>query len=101
MCYKRRYRNEKTILKTALLLMVLLLTACTKDYKEDDIQKYIREEMGISSFSILEGPVEVEGDDGYTDRMWTVSTDAFALGEDFRIEEMTDESGRVYRHRIV
>ena len=133
---------KKTILKAALLLMVLLLTACTKDYKEDDIQKYIREEMGISSFSILEGPVEVEGEDGYTDRMWTVSTDAFALTEDlvfhvyddhywglewvtnqitddlayqkecvlletfelpedFRIEEMTDESGRVYRHRIV
>ena len=51
---------KKTILKAALLLMVLLLTACTKDYKEEDIQKYIREEMGNSSFSILEGPAAVE-----------------------------------------
>lgn len=38
--------------------------------------------MHISSFKILSGPVDVKGEDGYTDQEWTVSTDVFDLGED-------------------
>ena len=62
--------------------MLLGLTACTKKFDEDDVKKYIRDDMHISSFRILSGPVDVKGEDGYTDEEWTVSTDVFDLGED-------------------
>ena len=63
-------------------MMLLGLTACTKKFDEDDVKKYIRDDMHISSFRILSGPVDVKGEDGYTDQEWTVSTDEFDLGED-------------------
>ena len=61
-------------------MMLLGLTACTKKFDEEDVKKYIRDDMHISSFKILS--VDVKGEDGYTDQEWTVSTDAFDLGED-------------------
>ena len=63
-------------------MMLLGLTACTKKFEEEDVKKYIRDDMHISSFKILGGPVDVKGEDGYTDQEWTVSTDVFDLGED-------------------
>lgn len=74
--------KAKRILIAALLLAASILCACTKDYKEEDVIKYIREEMGLSSYSIISGPEEVEGEDGYTDRIWTVSTKDFDLGKE-------------------
>lgn len=63
-------------------LTALCLTACTKEYDEDAVKKYIRDEMHISSFRILSGPVDVKGDDGYTDEEWTISTDVSGLKDD-------------------
>ena len=74
--------KTKRILTAALLLAAVILSACTKDYKEEDVIKYIREEMGLSSYSVISGPEEAEGEDGYTDRIWTVSTKDFDLGEE-------------------
>ena len=74
--------KTKRILIAALLLAASMLSACTKDYKEEDVIKYIREEMGLSSYSIISGPEEVKGEDGYTDRIWTVSTKDFDLEEE-------------------
>lgn len=66
-----------------LILSFLILTACTKKYDEEDVRKYIREEMHISSFKVLSGPVDVKGEDSYTDQEWTISTDEFGLDDDF------------------
>ncbi len=66
----------------SILMMLLGLTACTKEFDEEDVKKYIRDDMHISSFKILSGPVDVKGEDGYTDEEWTVSTDVFDLGDD-------------------
>ena len=74
--------KTKRILIAALLLAASILSACTKDYKEEDVIKYIREEMGLSLYSIISGPEEAEGEDGYTDRIWTVSTKDFDLEEE-------------------
>ena len=74
--------KTKGILIAALLLAAVILAACTKDYKEEDVIKYIREELGLSSYSVISGPEEAEGEDGYTDRIWTVSTKDFDLGEE-------------------
>ena len=46
---KQRHKMKtKRILTAALLLAAVILSACTKDYKEEDVIKYIREEMGLS-----------------------------------------------------
>lgn len=74
--------KTKRILSAVLILAAVILSACTKDYKEEDVIKYIREELGLSSYSVISGPEEVEGEDGYTDRIWTVSTKDFDLGEE-------------------
>ena len=77
-----KVRQILLILFMMLGLTALCLTACTKEYDEDAVKKYIRDEMHISSFRILSGPEEVKGDDGYTDEAWTVSTDDFGLKDD-------------------
>lgn len=73
---------SRKIVIISILMMLLCLTACTKKFEEEDVKKYIRDDMHISSFKILNGPVDVKGEDGYTDEEWTVSTDEFDLGED-------------------
>lgn len=73
---------SRKIVIISILMMLLCLTACTKKFDEEDVKKYIRDDMHISSFKILIGPVDVKGEDGYTDQEWTVSTDVFDLGED-------------------
>ena len=73
---------SRKIVIISILMMLLCLTACTKKFEEEDVKKYIRDDMHISSFKILSGPVDVKGEDGYTDQEWTVSTDVFDLGED-------------------
>ena len=73
---------SRKIVIISILMMLLGLTACTKKFEEEDVKKYIRDDMHISSFKILSGPVDVKGEDGYTDQEWTVSTDVFDLGED-------------------
>lgn len=77
-----KVRQILLILFMMLGLTALCLTACTKEYDEDAVKKYIRDEMHISSFRILSGPEEVKGDDGYTDEAWTISTDGFGLKDD-------------------
>ena len=74
--------KRKMIFTVALFLAAIILSACTKDYKEEDVIKYIREELGLSSYSVIRGPEEVKGEDGYTDRIWTVSTKDFGLEEE-------------------
>ena len=73
---------SRKIVIISILMMLLCLTACTKKFEEEDVKKYIRDDMHISSFKILSGPVDVKGEDGYTDQEWTVSTDVFDFAED-------------------
>ena len=73
---------SRKIIIISIFMMLLCLTACTKKFEEEDVKKYIRDDMHISSFKILSGPVDVKGEDGYTDQEWTVSTDVFDLGEE-------------------
>ena len=81
--YKLKDHRIFLITFITLILSFFTLTACTKKYNEEDIRKYIREEMHISSFKILSGPVDVKGEDSYTDQEWTISTDEFGLKDDF------------------
>lgn len=58
----------------AALALLLSLTACTEDYDRGDILEMAREETGLSRLAISETYEEVTGEDGYTDRLWTLST---------------------------
>ena len=91
-------KTEVPELKQSRILLILLLlvlsvfglSACTKKYDEDDVRKYIQDNLHISSFKILSGPVDVKGEDGYTDQEWTVSTDEFNLKEDLYFHVYND-----------
>ena len=43
--------KTKRILTAVLLLAAVILAACTKDYKEEDVIKYIREELGADTYN--------------------------------------------------
>ena len=71
----------KAFIRICLCVCLLCLCGCTKKYTDDDVNDFIREKLNIADFEILSGPEDVKGEDGYTDQMWTVSTDVFGLDE--------------------
>lgn len=69
-----------TLLLVAVLLMGLL-SGCIKNYTKRDVHKYIRQEMGLRKFRIIDGPIEKKNDEGYTDEWWTVTTEDYSFDE--------------------
>lgn len=67
--------------KLFLILSFLLLVSCSKPHTIGDVKKYIREELDIRSFSIVEEEIEVVNPDSYTDKWWTVETDVYGFDE--------------------
>ncbi len=58
----------------AALWAVILLSGCTTDYGKEDIEKYVREELGLKRFTVSETCEEVtDNADGYKDYLWTVT----------------------------
>lgn len=51
----------------------LCLCACTTEYERDDIAQLIKSGMGISDFILSEDYRAVDGEDGYADKIWSVS----------------------------
>ena len=54
--------------------LLLSLTACLKKFDEKDVKNFIKENLSLSSFNILEGPVEVISPNESTDEWWTIET---------------------------
>lgn len=54
--------------------LMLLLTGCRKGMNGSDIRKYVKKSYGFSDFEVNPNPVIVDGDDGYKDEIWTVTT---------------------------
>ena len=83
---KTHQKNSLPLLRIISLLLVAvllmgLLSGCIKDYSKRDVHKYIRQEMGLRKFKIIDGPIEKENDEGYTDEWWTVKTDDYSFDE--------------------
>lgn len=58
------------------LILLIIPTGCTKEYTKSDIEQYVAETYsGIITdpFTVSEKPLEVEGEDKYTDKLWTVT----------------------------
>lgn len=69
-------RRKGMVCLLCLLLVcsaILPMTGCTtKKYNRRDIYKYVQEVCGLESFTVSKEPILIEGEDGYTDRLWTV-----------------------------
>lgn len=57
-----------------LMLAMVMMTGCTKNYDRSDIKQYVKDELGLKGFSVSKEPTEVTNpDDGYTDYLWEVT----------------------------
>ena len=63
----------KRVFKCLIIICLILITCgCVTNYKRRDIIKYVRNEIGLSRFSVSSTYVTFEDDDGYNDKYWTV-----------------------------
>lgn len=63
---------KKRILTILIMITLLSLTACTKDYGRSDIEEYVYSELGLKGFSVSKTCKDIEGKDGCTDHLWEV-----------------------------
>lgn len=71
-----------------MLCGIITLSGCTEEYDRADIIKYVTQNCDIKKFSVSKDYEEVEGDDGYTDKVWTVTVKGddkleFVVHDDF------------------
>ena len=56
------------------LAVMLILCGCTTKYDRGDIEKYVRDELGLRGFTVSRTYTEItNSDDGYTDHLWEVT----------------------------
>lgn len=82
--------NMKVITKIIFVFSTLsfLFTACAKEYTKEDVEKYVKESIGVKHFEVSDNFDSVEGEDGYIDNKWTVkvlddSNITFSVLDDF------------------
>lgn len=63
---------KKNIYCLLMLVSLILITGCTKNYDIKDIKKYVNENLKIRNIEVLNTYQEIIDEDGYTDKIWTV-----------------------------
>lgn len=63
------------------VLFVFTLGGCLKKFDKKDVENYLNKIEALSSFRIVEGPIEVESRQGYHDEWWTIETEQFGFKE--------------------
>lgn len=87
---------KKLVLAVIAALIFAVMTGCTTDYNKNDIEEFVSQELHLADFTVSDTYEEFEGDDGYTDRIWTVtdnhSSIAFHVVDDYHwgMESMTN-----------
>ena len=72
-----------------MLCGLTVLSGCmTEEYSRADVIKYVTENLGIKKFSVSKDYEEVTEEDGYTDKLWTVTVEekddlTFFVRDDF------------------
>lgn len=64
---------KKRYLYTFILLLIFLITGCTKNNTRKDIIKYVKKELNLSDISVSKTYKESIDKDGNTDKIWTVT----------------------------
>lgn len=54
------------------MFVIILFTGCTKEYRESDIDKYIRENLHLSNYKISSNYKYANNGDALSDKIWTV-----------------------------
>lgn len=68
-------KKMKTIKNSIFLIIIILLslTACTKKYGRNDVEKYVRDTLGLKGFTVSRTCQDIVDSEGYTDHLWTVT----------------------------
>ena len=59
--------------KILAVLSICLLAGCTKEYKRSDIEDYVKKNLELKGFRVSSSYETIEDDEGYKDRLWTVT----------------------------
>lgn len=66
------YRLKKFLsFAVAIAVVSTLFSGCVTEYDREDIVNEIRENIGVKNAVVSPAYTEFEGEDGYTDRIWT------------------------------
>ena len=64
---------NKTISLILIMIACVILSGCTNEYDRKDIEKYVRDDLGLTGFTVSRSYTEIKDDDGYTDHRWEVT----------------------------
>ncbi len=106
---KKRFlrRSSFLFLFSILFMSMTLLSGCVTEYKRSDIQKIVREDMGIKNAVVSDTYREFEGEDGYTDRIWTITVNdsglVFNIIDDYHwgMESLTNSLKNDYNEALL
>ncbi len=92
-----------------MLCIMLALSGCfTEEYDRADIIKYVTKNCDIKKFTVSRDYEEVEGDDGYTDKVWTVTVKGddkleFVVHDDFHwgMEALVNSLSDDYKYVVL
>ncbi len=69
----RHLKSIRYILTLCFLLLVVVgITGCTKEYTADDIKAYAKDTLSLRRVDVEQTPQDYKDDTGYTDVLWTV-----------------------------
>ncbi len=75
-----------------VVLCVIFLCGCRKDYDKKDIKEYVKEEYGLKSVSVEEKPEAIQDENNSTDYVWTVTDKKhnmkFRVLDDFQADSL-------------
>lgn len=70
-CFKCYFKKIISLV-IALFIISALFSGCVTEYDIDDIKKEVEENIGVKNAVVSPSYTEFEGEDGYTDKIWTV-----------------------------
>lgn len=89
-------KTTSTLLVLVLVVpLMFTLSGCAENYTQSDVERYVREDLGIKEFTVADEPVVKKNVRGSDSNYWTVTTDWYGLDQPltFEVEDfcMTDD----------
>ena len=67
-----KYNISVITLSLMLIISLFVFSACGKTYNKEDIEAYVRNELGLTKFVVSNDYKEFVDEEGYTDKVWGV-----------------------------